>query len=89
MDDFLLLRCQNEKAHSPKGERKAGNIVAFIGKNSVTVRCIDSYCKHWNKISFSLPGINVDLRKAGISQTVIKPGSVTFKAGRASAIVDN
>lgn len=88
MDDYLLLRCQNKNNHAPIGERHSGNIVAFISKDSIIVRCVNSYCKYWNKITFNIPGADIDLRKAGISQSTIKPGSVTFKAGRATAVVD-
>jgi hypothetical protein len=71
---YLVFRCKNGKSHIYKGKAANGNIVAFVGENSIIVRCPDYGCKHWNAIEFSFPGFNIDLRKVGIVQTVVDRG---------------
>jgi len=81
---FLTFRCENQSAHFPK----EGNVVAFLGKNSIIVRCNDSHCRHWNKIEFNFGNINIDLRKVGIVQAAIRPGTMKLDSLQATVIVD-
>jgi hypothetical protein len=86
-NSYLTFRCQNRNAHVHKGQPKAGNIVVFLGKKEVIVRCPDSMCRSWVQLSFNFNGVDVDFRKAGIVQSVIKPGTVDFKSQKAAVVL--
>ena len=85
IDKVLAVRCKNKIKH--KG--RDGHIISFIGKNKIIVRCPDSQCQYWTSIMFDFPKtINLDLRKAGITQATIKPNSIKFNAVRPAVIID-
>ena len=80
--DYLTFRCKNGAAHTYRGVPADGNIVAFLGEKSITIRCPDSACKHWTTLEMSFPGVNIDFRKAGIVQSVSAPGALKFKVSK-------
>jgi hypothetical protein len=84
----LTYRCKNGASHLKEGTQVDGNIVAFIGKNTIVVRCGDRKCRAWNVLKFQLPGIDLDLRQAGVTQTVIADPNIVFKSARAPVIID-
>jgi hypothetical protein len=63
MQNKLVIRCQ-DKTH---GE-KHGNILCAVSENNIFIKCQDRDCHRWTKITFSIPGIKLDLRTAGIVQ---------------------
>jgi hypothetical protein len=88
IDTHLAFRCKNEPAHLRNGQSMDGNIVLFLGKDTITVRCTNSGCRHWTTLQLSLPGIDLDLRKAGVSQTTQAPGSIKLNVEKPSVILD-
>lgn len=88
-DTFLTFRCQNRKAHVYHGNPKEGNIVAFLGKSSIVIRCPDSKCRGWTSLEFKFPGIDIDLRKAGIVQSSIAAETMKLNSLKAAVIVDS
>jgi len=64
MDIKKVVRCSNHKTHN-------GNILAVVDKGAVYIKCPDRGCRRWTKITLNLPGLNIDLRDAGIMQQVM------------------
>lgn len=71
------------------GQPAEGNIVAFLGSKSILVRCPDSKCRNWIKLEFNFNGMQVDLQKAGVTQTALKPGSIALHAKAAAVVLGN
>lgn len=86
--ESLTFRCKNGKAHTYKGVPADGNIIAFLGENSITIRCPDSACKHWTTLEFSFPGVNLDLREIGVVQSTTAPGVLKFKSKKPMVVVE-
>lgn len=86
--EYLTFRCKNGGAHTYKGVPADGNIVAFLGERSITIRCPDSSCKHWTTIEFSFPGVNIDLRALGVVQTTSKPGGLKLKTKKPIVVLE-
>jgi hypothetical protein len=84
----LTFRCKNEIAHLRNGHPMDGNIVMFMGKDTITVRCNNAACRHWTTIQLTLPGIDLDLRKAGITQSTSAPGGTKFNTEKPSIIIE-
>lgn len=89
-EEHLVVKCQNRTSHvSPWGNLLEGNIIAFIGKKSITVRCPDKTCRCWTRLDLSFPGLDgFDLRKAGIVQTAIEPHTMKLNTIRAPCVID-
>lgn len=87
-DSFLTIRCQNRTAHINNGRPKEGNIVAFLGKQSIIVRCNDSKCRSWARLEFNFNNRTLDLRKAGITQSVIAPEAMNLSTIKAAVVID-
>ena len=73
------VRCQSKYhlEHNPSG----GNMMMMLEGNSIYVRCNHGTCRRWNKISVSLPGVNVDFSKAALSQEIMPKN---FKIGNST-----
>lgn len=84
----LTFRCKNEIAHLRNGVPMDGNVVMFLGKDTITVRCTNAGCRHWTTLQLTLPGIDLDLRRAGVSQTTIAPGVIKFNTEKPQVILD-
>lgn len=56
------IRCQNHDN---------GNVICVIADNGIIVRCHDGTCRRWTKITFNIPGIRLNLKKAGITQELL------------------
>lgn len=87
---YLTFRCQNRTTHLHKGKPREGNIVAFLGKKSIIVRCPDSSCRHWSSLEFNFPGLEeFDFKKAGIVQRSIDPGSMELETSKAAVVIES
>jgi hypothetical protein len=86
-NSYLTFRCQNRKAHERHGEHREGNVVAFLGKKSILFRCPDSSCRSWVQLEFNFNGLDIDLQKAGFTQTVVLPGSIDLKTKKAAVVI--
>ena len=87
-EEHSIIRCQNRKNHVHLGRPKEGNIVAFLGRQSIVLRCNSSTCRHWTALEFDFNGLNIDLRKVGIVQTVIPPNGLKLNTSKAAVILD-
>ena len=85
---ILTFRCKNGEAHKRNGKAVDGHVVGFVGKNFITMRCTDAYCRHWTTLKFDLPGINLDLRKAGITQVTAKPNQMRLITEKPTVIIE-
>jgi hypothetical protein len=86
-NSYLTVRCQNRKAHIHMGQPKEGNVVAFLGCQSILVRCPDSKCRGWVRLDFNFNGLSIDFRKAGVVQSSIPPGSLPLDTSKAAVII--
>lgn len=87
---YLTIRCQNRTTHLHKGKPREGNIVAFLGKRSITVRCSDANCRHWSRLEFNFPGLEgLDFQKAGIVQRSIGPGTMELETAKAAVVIES
>lgn len=84
---YLTVRCQNRKAHIHQGQPKEGNVVAFLGEKAILCRCPDSGCRSWVRLDFNFNGLNIDFRKAGVSQTSVLPGSINLDSKKAAVVL--
>jgi hypothetical protein len=84
---YLVYRCKNADAHTQGGQHSDGNIVAFLGKNQIVVRCNDRNCRAWVVLTLDFPGISIDLRKAGVTQSTL-PSTQIFNALRAPVVIE-
>ena len=66
MQNKKTIRCTGaiHKSHN-------GNILIAFNKDSIFVKCQDRDCKRWSKITVNIPGVEIDLSKAGIIQEVM------------------
>jgi len=69
------------------GQPKEGNVVAFLGKQTIVVRCPDSKCRGWVRLDFNFNGLNIDFRKAGVVQSSVSPGSMTLDTSKAAVVI--
>lgn len=89
-EKHLVIKCQNRHLHiSPKGNQVEGNIIAFLGKNTIIIRCPDKHCRSWARLEFGFPGLEqLDFRKAGIVQTAIRPDTMKLNVSKAVCVID-
>lgn len=74
------IRCSG---HEPS------SMIAVISHNGVFVKCNREDCKRWTKITFSIPGIKIDLLKAGITQELMPKGYHIDLVGTTSVVEGN
>ena len=67
---ILTIRCCG-KAH----DDGRGNILLAVKGNKVFCKCQDADCRYWVELSFDIPGINLELEKAGITQKTLPMGT--------------
>ena len=84
----LTFRCKNTAAHEMNGKPVDGNIVMFLGKNTITVRCTNAKCRSWTTIELNMPGMDLDLRRAGVSQSTSAQGTLKFESEKPAVIID-
>jgi hypothetical protein len=61
-----VIRC-----HGPIHTQHSGNILLAYKDNSIFVKCNDRACKRWTNLTINIPGINLNLSDAGITQEVL------------------
>jgi hypothetical protein len=61
-----VIRCQSDKC----GKEKS-NILFAYDENSIYIKCRDWDCKRWSKLSFVIPGAEIDLSKCGIVHEIL------------------
>jgi len=78
------VRCRNLNVHQRGG--RLGNILCFFSGNSIFIQCSDHGCKRWTRLTLNVPGVELDLSTAGISQQVM-PRNWAMKATPAAVAV--
>jgi len=84
MSNKKVVRCQSDKC----GKEKS-NILFAIEGNSIYVKCRDWDCKKWSKISFVVPGLEIDLSKCGIVQEALPEDYHLHIEPAASVVLNN
>ena len=65
----LVIKCYNAAVHKKAfGE---GNILFFMRKNSIYVKCRHCECKRWNRITVNSPGCHLNFSVASFVQTLM------------------
>jgi len=64
-----VISCGN-----PSCNHGNGNILLAVQGNKIFVKCRNSDCRRWTRLTIRIPGINIDLEDAGILQEIMPDG---------------
>jgi len=88
------IRCVSTNRHKcneiPLAQTKkheAHVMLAVVEDDCIYVKCPDQYCKRWNRIKISIPGVKLDFAKVAFTHDVMPKGFVfgsNFNLNRAS-----
>lgn len=67
---ILTIRCCG-KAH----DDGRGNILFAVRGNKLFCKCQDANCRNWVELTFDIPGVTLELDKAGITQKIVPRGT--------------
>lgn len=79
------VRCYNPEVHTL--HEGSGNILCFIQRDSVFIKCSHQGCNRWTRLMFRIPGVNVDLGNAAIVQKLM-PEGYRFDAVPARTVIE-
>ena len=51
-----------------------GNLLLAFQNNRIFVKCRNSDCRRWTRLTLRIPGININLEEAGVVQEVMPEG---------------